>query len=860
MPLPSPNLDDRDFSQLVEDARSRIAQRCPEWTDLTANDPGMVLLEVFAHLTEVMIYRLNRIPEKAYVEFLGLLGVRLQPPSAATVQLRFTLSSPLEQPLEIPKGTRVAAERSETESDAPVFTTTNVLVIEAGKTEGDVLAHHADLVIAEHAGTGSGMPGQSVRALRPPLVARTGDDLDLMVGVEATHEELDERAPAIEHNGKPYRIWREVENFSNLGPDRYVYIADRMQGTIVFAPAARLSDEGGALSEESTTLAQIPLANREIRLWYRCGGGPAGNVAAGSLTVLKDPIPGVEVTNPQPATGGQTAEPLENAVVRGPQEFFSLRRAVTARDFELVAESWGAVARARAITKAGLWAHARPGTVEILLVPDIPQRERVAGRVLLTDLKDRATETARTQIEDALNERRPLGTRCQVSWARYKGVHLRARVVAHRAENVDALKARVLERIHHTINPLPTPSAKSSGWPFGEALRAFHVYDMILREPGVRYVEQVGLAVDEVPEKDAGDIVADYFQPKTWYAGTGEILFRSVNDGDGWEPAGRFPGEAVQFSRAHVDRPGLVAVATRTEGETAGTRLHVSRDCGETWEAVAQLSLETRDLAWAQREATPVLLIATDKGLYELPLRPGSVPVQVLVDPEDPDRGFYSVTASKDIRGAVSVAVAAQSLDGVYLSTQAGAPNTFTHIGLKGDDVRVLTVQYDGPRSFLWAGTYASGGDAGKGCHRLELVGTESSVGKWRHYKDGWQGGSCRDLAFQGSTVLAATHRSGVLRLDLGKRDSKWEAPDVNCGLPLRDVGRLHPVDTVAVDPQSRQILAGGVEGIYRSKDVGVHYHMSSRRVFDEEVMIPQTWLFCSGEHEIEVVSEDEAR
>src|SRR5204863_2934517 len=58
-PLPSPNLDDRNFDQLMAEAKARIALRAPEWNDLSAHDPGIVLLELFAHLTEVLIYRHN---------------------------------------------------------------------------------------------------------------------------------------------------------------------------------------------------------------------------------------------------------------------------------------------------------------------------------------------------------------------------------------------------------------------------------------------------------------------------------------------------------------------------------------------------------------------------------------------------------------------------------------------------------------------------------------------------------------------------------------------------------------------------------------------------------------------------------
>ena len=113
MKLKSPNLDDRNFKQLVDEAKLIIASKCPQWTDLTPGDPGIVLLELFAHLTETMIYRLNRLPEKAYVEFLRLIGVKLNPPVAASVGLRFTLSKTQDKPIEIPRGTRVTIGRAE---------------------------------------------------------------------------------------------------------------------------------------------------------------------------------------------------------------------------------------------------------------------------------------------------------------------------------------------------------------------------------------------------------------------------------------------------------------------------------------------------------------------------------------------------------------------------------------------------------------------------------------------------------------------------------------------------------------------------------------------------------------------------
>ncbi|MCP3141705.1 putative baseplate assembly protein [Pyxidicoccus xibeiensis] len=856
--LPTPRLDDRGFAQLVEQARARILASCPDWTDLSPHDPGMVLVEVFSHLTETMLYRLNRLPEKAYVEFLRLLGVRLQPPAAASVRLRFTLARPAERPVEIPRSTPVTLARAGAGAEPVVFHTADSVALAPGSTEVEVLAYHCEQVDAELVGQGTGQPGLTVQAKRPPIVAPTGDSLDLVVGVEADPDELDARAPARRHGGRTYRVWREVDNFAALAPDEPAYLVDRMTGVITFAPSARLASEAGELGEPRA-LAAVPGAGREIRLWYRRGGGASGNVAAGTLELLKAPIAGVKVTNPRPATGGRPAETLENALLRGPQELHSLRRAVTAGDFELLAlRSSGAVARAKAVTLAQLWAHAPAGTVEVLLVPHLPPDVQGAAGEGITDatLREHETEDARARIHAELDVRRPLGTACHVEWARYKTVRVQARVVAHREEDTAALRTRLVERLHRTLTPLPS-ALQPEGWRFGQALRASHVYDALLAEPGVSYLDRVRLMVDEVPQ-EVRTLAADNFQAGTFYAGGGETLFRTVNDADGWEKAGLFPGEDVDAVEAHPQRPGYVAVSARLASDAKRSRIHLSYDCGETWEPFTHTLDAVEDIAWAEREGVPVLLLATRVGLFELVARAGATPIQVLVDPANQDLGFFAVAATTDVRGAVNVAVAAMGTRGVFLSAGGGRSGTFRPIGPRGADVRVLEVQRDGPRSFLWAGlAAASGADPGKGCLCWELMGTADPPDGWRPFDKGWDGGSCLTLAFSGSTVYAGSHRVGVLWLDSSRPGVTWRKPDVGCGLPLREAERLfQPVAALATPPGGSPLLAGGPDGVFRKVVGGERYEPVSTREFTEKVTLPPTWLLCSGAHVLEVVTD----
>ena len=128
MALPVPNLDDRRFQDLVDDAKRLVQQRCPEWTDHNVSDPGVTLIELFAWMTDQLLYRLNRVPDRNYVKFLELIGVRLFPPTAARCPVTFWLSAPQPDVVTIPLGTQVATVRTETD-EAIVFATIEDLPI-----------------------------------------------------------------------------------------------------------------------------------------------------------------------------------------------------------------------------------------------------------------------------------------------------------------------------------------------------------------------------------------------------------------------------------------------------------------------------------------------------------------------------------------------------------------------------------------------------------------------------------------------------------------------------------------------------------------------------------------------------------
>lgn len=122
MTLPAPKLDDRKFQDIVTEARSKIPQYCPKWTDYNLSDPGITVIEMFAWMVDMMLYRMNRVPDKNYIKLMEMIGIRLEPPQPAKVNLTFRLSTPQPEPVTIPHGTEAATVRTET-LDAISFTT-----------------------------------------------------------------------------------------------------------------------------------------------------------------------------------------------------------------------------------------------------------------------------------------------------------------------------------------------------------------------------------------------------------------------------------------------------------------------------------------------------------------------------------------------------------------------------------------------------------------------------------------------------------------------------------------------------------------------------------------------------------------
>jgi predicted phage baseplate assembly protein len=145
MTLPVPNLDDRTFQDLVDEAKRLIPTYCPEWTNHNLTDPGVALIELFAWMTELSLFRLNQVPDKFYTHMLNMLGFERFPATAARADLTFWLVDVLDEPVSVPAGTQVTTVGDV--GSPRVFTTLTDLTISQPELMGSLVSPGPDAYV-----------------------------------------------------------------------------------------------------------------------------------------------------------------------------------------------------------------------------------------------------------------------------------------------------------------------------------------------------------------------------------------------------------------------------------------------------------------------------------------------------------------------------------------------------------------------------------------------------------------------------------------------------------------------------------------------------------------------------------------
>jgi hypothetical protein len=333
----------------------------------------------------------------------------------------------------------------------------------------------ATTVTNEVLGGSNGMPNQGpfqlsttpVVTLSSPYERRRSDGV--VVTVTSLLLEVDE--------GSGLDPWQEVDDFLASGPDDPHYTLDLAAGQITFGNGRR---------------GRIPIANPSsptsniVAATYLAGGGAAGNVGAGTVTVMQTVASGIaSVTNLRPASGGADQETLEDAKDRAPGALQSQGRAVTAADFETITlQTPAAIARAHALPlhHPAFPDVAVPGAVTVIVVPQIPGAAPVPSQTTLH------------LVCRQLNAHRLITTEVFAIGPTYRQVTVSAEIIALGDAGLATVNQAVSAAIVGWLHPL-TGGDDGAGWPFGGTIYASSLFRVVLQIAGVDRIKDNQLLV-----------------------------------------------------------------------------------------------------------------------------------------------------------------------------------------------------------------------------------------------------------------------------------------------------------------------------------------------------------------------------
>lgn len=352
---PAIDYTDKDFRSLRQAMLDLAAYRIPEWTDRSPADIGLLLVDLFAYMGDILSYYQDRLASEAFLDtaverrsvshLLRLIGYELAGPVAASVELDLAFNPPGPgQPttVRIPHQAQFAAKTAPgaTGGDPPPTFEYLGPDLDVDLAGPRVVERGGKLVLTR-------LPARHSRSVNGEVLGSSTGEANLTFPLAGSPVNLDTLEVTVDEGAGPV-TWARQPNLAYhvgaggqvelSGPesrDYYVQLDENGKASVVFG--------------DGVYGRRPPVGPANVRAGYSVGGGAVGNVLAGTVTVAKTTIPGLAaVTNPLPAAGGADAESIERAVRFGPLAFRSGDRAVTLRDYTALALQAGGVAKVRA--------------------------------------------------------------------------------------------------------------------------------------------------------------------------------------------------------------------------------------------------------------------------------------------------------------------------------------------------------------------------------------------------------------------------------------------------------------------------------------------------------------------------------
>lgn len=344
----------KDYASLREAMLDLARVKLEAWTDHSPNDLGVVLLELFAYMGDILLYYQDRIANESYLltaverrsvlNLLRLIGYELRPPKPASADLTLIFENVPEATVVIERGTEFITGAGSTSEPISFRYVRDDLKIDLEKLDtikqGDETFRKFETLPVlqvdsvstdEIIGSSDGTAGQRFALPGTPLIEHT---LVLRVNVD----------------GKP-TFWEQKKSLVYSLSDDQHYVITRDENDVAW------------IEFGDNKYGKIPPRGRNnLIASYLVGGGEKGNVPPNTITQCSGEIDKLKgVFNKRAASGGAEHEDLAIAAKRAPQLFRAMNRAVTAQDHEAHALEFG-VGKVRA--RAASW-----NRIELFVAP-----------------------------------------------------------------------------------------------------------------------------------------------------------------------------------------------------------------------------------------------------------------------------------------------------------------------------------------------------------------------------------------------------------------------------------------------------------------------------------------------------------
>ncbi|MFQ5632834.1 MAG: hypothetical protein ACE5I1_29035, partial [bacterium] len=123
----SPKIDQRSPTQLLARIRELTPFYTPEWNNFVERTTGVALMQIYLNMFEQISSRLNRVPEKNFIAFLDMMGIKMRPAQSARAPVTFSLAEGTLENVLVRKGTQLTAESAD--GDELIFETEKDLLV-----------------------------------------------------------------------------------------------------------------------------------------------------------------------------------------------------------------------------------------------------------------------------------------------------------------------------------------------------------------------------------------------------------------------------------------------------------------------------------------------------------------------------------------------------------------------------------------------------------------------------------------------------------------------------------------------------------------------------------------------------------